>query len=107
MFPVSARTAMASASLLSLAIKQEVAEDATRTPEETICPALDAALVLIEDEDGARGDHLAFRVDETTSDTRDEAATGSFEDQKGIAGSLDPAGPGRFSPGIGGCVLRA
>jgi hypothetical protein len=82
---------MASASLIGLTIEKKVTKDATWAPEEAVCPALDAALVLIEDEDGTRSDHLPFRIDETTCDAGDETATGSFEDQEGIAGGLYPS----------------
>ena len=99
LFSVSAGTAMSSASLLSLAIEEEVAQDATGAPEEAVGPALDAALVLVEDEDGAGGDHLALAVDEAACDAGDEAAAGGLEDEEGVEGGAYPAGPG-----WGGCV---
>lgn len=107
LFSVNAGSTMSSASLLCLAVEEEVAQDATGAPEETVRPALDAALVLVKDKDRARGDHLAFRIDEPTSNTRDDASAGSFEDQEGIAGSFNPARPGGFCPSVGGSVLRA
>ena len=94
---------VAGAALVCLAVEEKVAEDAGGAPEETVCPALDATLVLVKDKDGAGGDHFALGVDEAAGDPGDEAATGGFEDEEGIAGGLYPAGPGGLCPGGGRC----
>ena len=93
---------MARATFLGLAIEEEVSEYPAWAPKETVRPALDAALVLVKDEDGAGGDHLAFRVDEAAGDAWDHAATCGLEDEEGIAGGLYPARPGRLRPCGGG-----
>lgn len=89
---------MACAALVCLAVEEKVSEDARRAPEETVRPALDAALVLVKDKDGAGCDHFSLRVDETAGHSWYESATGSLEDEEGIAGGLNPARPGRFCP---------
>lgn len=95
---ISPGSPVAGATLVCLAIKEEIAENTTGTPKVAICPALDAALVLIEDKDGARGDHFTLRIDETPSDPGDETPPGSLEDEQGIARGLDPATPRRLRP---------
>lgn len=47
--PFSARASMASASLLSLAIEQEIAENSARTPEKPVCPTFNSAFILVKD----------------------------------------------------------
>jgi hypothetical protein len=84
--------------LVCLAIEQEVAKNTTWAPEETICPALDTALVLIKDKYRARGDHLTLCINEPTSDTRNESTTSSLENEKRVACSLYPTRPRRLSP---------
>jgi len=42
---------MACATLVGLAIEKKIAQDTTWTPKEAVGPALNAALVLVEDED--------------------------------------------------------
>ena len=78
---VCTHASVACATLVCLAVEEKVAEDAGRTPEETVGPALDTALVLVKDKDGARRDHFALRVDETSGHSWDEAASGSLEDE--------------------------
>ena len=75
---------MARTALIRLAIEQEIAEDAGGRPEEAICPALDTGLVLVEDEDGAGGDHAPFGVDEAAGNARDESSSGGLEDEEGV-----------------------
>lgn len=48
---------------LCFSVEKEIAQDPTGTPIEAIGPTLDAALCLVEDEDGARSDHPSFRLD--------------------------------------------
>lgn len=98
---ISPASPVAGATLVCFAIKEEIAENATGTPKVAICPALDAALVLIEDKDRARGDHFTLRIDETTRNAGDEAPPGSLEDEQGIARGLNPATPRRLRPGSG------
>lgn len=89
---------MASAALVRLAVEEKVAEDAGGAPEEAVCPALDATLLLVKDKDGPGCDHFSLRVDEAAGDPGDEAAACGLEDEEGIAGGLYPAGPGRLCP---------
>jgi hypothetical protein len=79
------------ATFLGFAIEQEIAQYPAWTPKKAIRPTLDAALVLVKDEHGARGDHLAFRVDEAAGDAWDHPAAGGFEDEESITGGLYPA----------------
>lgn len=84
--------------LVCLAVEQEIAQNAGRTPEEAVCPSLDAALVLVEHEDGAGGDHLALGIYEATSDAGDETATCGLEDDEGVACCLYPPAPWGLCP---------
>lgn len=86
-----ASAAVTRSPLLRLAIEEEVAQDPAWAPEEAVGPPLDAALVLVEDENGARGDHLALRIDETTGDAWNKTSAGGLEDEEGVAGRLDPS----------------
>lgn len=97
---------VAGTTLVRFAVEEKVAKDAGGAPEEAVCPALDATLVLVKDKDGPGGDHFSFRVYETAGDSRDEAAACGFEDEEGIAGGLYPAGPGGLCPGRGGLGRR-
>jgi hypothetical protein len=92
------RLPMPCSSLIRLTVQQKIAQYPTRAPEETVRPALDPTLVLVEHEYGAGADHFALGVDETAGDPRDDPATGGFEHDEGVAGGSDPAGPGRFGP---------
>lgn len=83
-------------SFVGFPIQKEITEYAAWTPVETIGPPLDPALVLVENEDGAGCDHLAFGVDEATGYARDQAPASGLEDEQGIARGLYPAGPGRL-----------
>lgn len=88
---IVASAPVARATFLGLAIEQEIAQYPAWTPKEAIRPTLDAALVFVKDENGARGDHLALRVDEAAGDAGDHSATGGFEDEESITGGLYPA----------------
>lgn len=68
-------------SLVSFAIEEKVAENPAWTPEESVGPPLNTTLILVEDKDGTRCDHFAFRVDETAGDAGNEASASGFEDE--------------------------
>ena len=85
-------------SFLCFSVEKEVAQDPTGTPKKSIGPAFDATLGLIEDENGARGDHLPFRLDQPASDAGDHSPTGGFEDEERIACGFDPALPRGLCP---------
>lgn len=84
--------------LLRLAVEEEVAQNAAGAPEEPVSPPLDAALVLIEDEDGARGYHLALSVDEASGDAGNHTTTRRFEDEQRVTCRLDEARPWGVGP---------
>jgi hypothetical protein len=88
---IVARAPVARAAFLGLAIEQEIAQYPAWAPKKAVRPTLDAALVLVKDENGAGGDHLALRVDEAAGDAGDHSAAGGFEDEEGITGGLYPA----------------
>lgn len=87
--------------LLGLAVEEEVAQDAAGAPEEAVGPPLDAALVLVEDEDGARGDHLALSVDEASGDARNHTTAGRLEDEQRVTCRLDEDRPWGVGPVVG------
>lgn len=93
---------MTGASLLRLAVEEEVAKYTTRAPEESVRPPLDTTFVLIKDEDRPRGDHLALRINKSAGDARYETAPGGLENEQRIAGGLYPPRPRRLCPGIRG-----
>lgn len=101
---VVARAPMARATFLGLAVEEKVSEDPARTPKEAVGPTLDAALVLVKDEHGAGGDHLALRVDEAPGDAWDHSSACGLEDEQGVARGLYPAGPRGLGP-CGGRTL--
>jgi hypothetical protein len=88
---VVASAPVTSATFFGFAIEQEIAQYPTWTPKKAIRPTLDAALVFVKDEYGARGDHLALRVDEAAGDAGDHSAAGGFEDEESITGGLYPS----------------
>ncbi len=88
---IVARAPMARATFLRLAVEEEISEYPAGTPKETVRPALDAALVLVKDENGAGGDHLAFRVDEAPGDARNHSTACGLEDEESITGGFNPA----------------
>jgi len=95
---------MAHATFLGLAVEEKVSEYPAWTPKEAIGPTLDAALVLIKDEDGTGGDHLALQVHKAPGDTWDYSMSCGLENEQGIARGLYPARPGRLGP-CGGRTL--
>jgi hypothetical protein len=97
--------ALVRALLVCFAIEEKVAEDPAWAPEETVGPALDATLVFVEHEHGARGDHFALRIDEAAGDSGNEASASRLEDEEGIPGGLYPAGPRGLCPGRGAGML--
>lgn len=86
---------------------QEVSQDARGGPEKPVCPTLDAALILVKDKDGATGDHAALSIDESPSNTWDQASAGGLEDEEGILGGVDPSTERRLGPAAGIDVAAA
>ena len=78
LFVLAPAAAMALTTLIGLTIKEKITKDARGAPEKAVCPALNAAFILVEDKDRARGDHLALRVHEAARYAGDETATGGF-----------------------------
>ena len=78
---------------------EEVAEDPTGTPDQTIGPSLDPALVFIEHEDCSRLDHASLPLYQSPGDSRDHPPPSRFEYQQGIKGSLDISSKGRVEGG--------
>lgn len=91
--------------LFRLAVEEEVAKDAAGAPEEPIGPPLDAALVLVEHEDRARGNHLALGVDEAPGDARNHTTPRRFEDEQRVTCRLDEARPWGVGP-VAGATAR-
>lgn len=89
---------MACAPFLGLAIEEEVAQYPAGAPEEPVGPTLDAALVLVEDEDGPRRDHFAFRINQTASYPRNQSPSCGLEDEQCVTRRLYPARPWRLGP---------
>jgi hypothetical protein len=94
-----------SSSLIRLAIEQEVAQNATRTPEKPVRPTLDAALILVKHKHRSRCNHLAFRINQAPGDAGYETTARGLKDQKSITSGLDPTRPRWFSPGTWGGLL--
>ena len=89
---------VACAPFLRFAIEQKVAQDPARAPEKPICPPLDPALVLVEDKDGAGGDHFALGIDETARYARNQSTPCGLEDEQGVACGLYPPRPWGLGP---------
>ena len=91
--------------LFRFAVEEEIAQDAAWTPEEPVGPPLDATLVLVEDEDGARGYHFALSVDEAPGDARDHTTSRCLEDEQRVTCRLDEARPWGVGP-VAGAATR-
>lgn len=83
---------------LCFSVEKEIAKNPAGTPEKAIGPSFDATLRFIEDKDGARCDHLPFRLDQPASNAWDDPSTSGLEDEEGIASGLDPTLPRRLGP---------
>lgn len=83
---------------LCFSVEKEIAQNPARTPKKAIGPTFDATLGFIEDKDGARCDHFAFRLDQSAGNAGDYPPTSGFEDEEGIARGLDPTLPRGLSP---------
>ena len=83
--------------LLELTVDEEVAEEATGTPGDTIGPAFDTRRVLLVDEDTATADEMAsFAVVGSAGDMVEDTGQAGFEEDQGILGGRDIAGEGGF-----------
>ena len=83
--------------LLELTVDEEVAENATGTPGDTIGPAFDTGRVLLVDEDTATADEMAsFAVVRSAGDMMEDTGQAGFEEDEGILGGRDIAGEGGF-----------
>lgn len=81
-------------------VDEEIAEDPTRTPGDTVGPSLDAGGVLLVDEDTAAADEMAaFPVMRPTGDMVQDAGEAGFEEDQGIVSGRDVAGEGRLEDG--------
>lgn len=78
-------------------VDEEIAENPTRTPGDTVGPSLDTGGVLFIDEDTAAADEMAaFPVMGTTGDMVQDAGEAGFEEDQGIVGGRDVAREGRL-----------
>lgn len=86
--------------LVELAVDEEVGERARRAPRQAVGPPLDARLLLVKDEDGARDDVLALlELLEAAGDLGEEAALAALEDEEGVEGRLDEPAEGWIGHG--------
>lgn len=83
--------------LLEFTVDEEVAQDATGTPGNTIGPAFDTRRVLLVDEDTPTADEMAsFAVVGSAGDMMEDTGQTGFEEDEGILGGRDVAREGRL-----------
>lgn len=90
--------AKGSTTFLCFSVEKEIAQNPAGTPKEAVGPTFDSALCLVEHKDGARCDHLTFRLDQPAGNTGDHSPTSGFEDEQSIARGLDPTLPRGLGP---------
>ena len=83
--------------LLEFTIDEEVTQDATGTPGDTIGPAFDTRRVFLVDEDAPTADEMAaFAVVGSAGDMVQDTGQTGFEEDEGILGGRDVAREGRL-----------
>jgi hypothetical protein len=92
------------ATFFCLSVQEEIAQDPAGTPKKAIGPTFDAALGLVEDEDGARCDHFPFRLHQPASNAGDDTPASGFEDEEGVARGFDPTLPWGLGPSWGSVI---